>query len=79
VSDWYRPDYYRELKAAGGVTRNPKGPESSFDQAEPGQTKRVHLGGSFLCPDEYCTRYMISSRGKGEVCTGSNHLRFRCV
>ena len=31
TSDWYRPDYYRQLVAAGGVTRNPQGPDSSFD------------------------------------------------
>ncbi len=36
-------------------------------------------GGSFLCTDQYCTRYMIGTRGKGDVDTGSNHLGFRCV
>jgi len=36
-------------------------------------------GGSFLCTDQYCTRYMVGSRGKGEVNTGCNHLGFRCV
>ena len=79
VSDWYRPDYYAELVAAGGVTRNPRGPAASFDPAEPGVPKRVHRGGSFLCTDEYCSRYMVGSRGKGEVSTGTNHLGFRCV
>ena len=50
-----------------------------FDPAEPGEKKRVHRGGSFLCTDQYCTRYMVGTRGKGEVRTGSNHLGFRCV
>jgi formylglycine-generating enzyme len=77
-SDWYRADTYSDL-AAGGLTRNPKGPASSLDPAEPGQAKRVHRGGSFLCTDQYCTRYMIGTRGKGEVSSGSNHLGFRCV
>ena len=27
TSDWYRPDYYRQLAAAGGVARNPTGPD----------------------------------------------------
>jgi formylglycine-generating enzyme required for sulfatase activity len=36
-------------------------------------------GGSFLCTDQYCTRYMVGTRGKGEVSTGSNHLGFRCA
>ena len=79
VSDWYRPDYYAQLAAADGVARNPHGPESSFDPAEPGQPKRVHRGGSFLCTDQYCTRYMVGTRGRGEVSTGSNHVGFRLV
>jgi len=77
--DWYRPDYYAELASAGGVARNPAGPSESFDPAEPGQAKKVHRGGSFLCTDQYCSRYMVGTRGKGEVSTGTNHLGFRCV
>jgi len=79
VSDWYRPDYYAQLAREGGTARNPQGPASSFDPSEPTEKKRVHRGGSFLCTDQYCTRYMVGTRGKGEVTTGSNHLGFRCV
>ena len=79
VSDWYRPDYYAQLAAAGGVARNPHGPESSYDPSEPREKKRVHRGGSFLCTDQYCPRYMVGTRGKGEITTGANHLGFRCV
>ena len=79
TSDWYRADYYAQLAAAGGVARNPKGPDSSFDPSEPGQPKKVHRGGSFLCTDQYCSRYIVGTRGKGEVSTGTNHLSFRCV
>jgi sulfatase modifying factor 1 len=39
----------------------------------------VHRGGSYLCTEQYCTRYMIGTRGKGEVRTGSNHVGFRTV
>ncbi len=78
TSDWYRADYYQTL-AAEGVARNPPGPETPFDPAEPTERKRVHRGGSFLCTDEYCTRYMVGTRGKGEVRTASNHVGFRCV
>ena len=78
VSDWYRPDTY-VLHAQLGVVRNPTGPETPFDPAEPDQPKRVHRGGSFLCTDQYCTRYMNGTRGKGEITTASNHLGFRCV
>jgi formylglycine-generating enzyme required for sulfatase activity len=79
VSDWYRPDYYAQLAATGSVTRNPQGPASPFDPDEPNEKKRVHRGGSFLCTDEYCSRYMVGTRGKGEVTRGTNHLGFRCV
>jgi formylglycine-generating enzyme required for sulfatase activity len=78
-SDWYRPDYYAQLAKAGGVVRNPQGPDSPFDPSEPTEKKRVQRGGSFLCTDQYCTRYMVGTRGKGEVTSGSNHLGFRCV
>jgi sulfatase modifying factor 1 len=79
TSDWYRPDYYQQLAAAGGVARNPQGPESSYDPAEPTDKKRVHRGGSFLCTDQYCSRFLVGTRGKGEVSTGTSHLGFRCV
>jgi len=79
TSDWYRPDYYYQLAQAGGVARNPKGPDTPFDPAEPNEGKKVHRGGSFLCTDQYCSRYMVGTRGKGEISTGTNHLGFRCV
>jgi formylglycine-generating enzyme required for sulfatase activity len=79
VSDWYHSGYYAELATAAPVARNPQGPASSFDPDEPGAKKRVQRGGSFLCTDQYCSRYMVGTRGKGEVGTGTNHLGFRCV
>jgi sulfatase modifying factor 1 len=79
TSDWYRPDYYQALAATGQIARNPKGPADSFDPNEPGVQKRVQRGGSFLCTDQYCARYMAGGRGKGELDTGTNHLGFRCV
>ncbi|MGC1417616.1 MAG: formylglycine-generating enzyme family protein [Candidatus Acidiferrum sp.] len=79
TSDWYRPDYYAQLALLGGVARNPQGPDSPLDPSEPTEKKRVHRGGSFLCTDQYCSRYIVGTRGKGEVSTGTNHLGFRCV
>jgi sulfatase modifying factor 1 len=79
TSDWYRPDYYEQLANAGGVARNPKGPDSPYDPTEPNERKKTHRGGSFLCTDQYCSRYRVGTRGKGEVSTGTNHLGFRCV
>jgi formylglycine-generating enzyme required for sulfatase activity len=78
TSDWYRPDYYRKLLAAG-VARNPQGPDSAYDPSEPGHSKKAQRGGSFLCTDQYCSRYLVGTRGKGDVDTGTNHLGFRCV
>jgi formylglycine-generating enzyme required for sulfatase activity len=76
--DWYRHDYYATL-AAAGLARNPKGPDQSFDPGEPHTKKRVQRGGSFLCTDQYCTRYMVGTRGKGDWRSASDHIGFRCV
>jgi formylglycine-generating enzyme required for sulfatase activity len=77
TSDWYRADYYASLRDT--VAHNPTGPSSSYDPDEPGARKRVQRGGSFLCSEQYCTRYMVGTRGKGEVSSASNHVGFRCV
>jgi sulfatase modifying factor 1 len=79
TSDWYRPDYYRQLVSVGEMARNPQGPATPFDPSEPGEPKKVHRGGSYLCTNQYCSRYIVGTRGKGEVSTGTNHLGFRCV
>jgi len=78
TSDWYGPDTYQRA-SANGVAYDPQGPEASYDPAEPGQKKKVQRGGSYLCTDQYCSRYMVGTRGKGDVATGTNHLGFRCV
>ncbi|MFM1903674.1 MAG: Serine/threonine-protein kinase pkn1 [Planctomycetota bacterium] len=77
-SDWYRPDTYARDERLGTV-ENPRGPDRSFDPQEPGQAKRVQRGGSFLCSDQYCSRYIVGTRGKGEVSSSTNHIGFRCV
>ena len=79
TSDWYRADYYRQLATSGGITRNPQGPQASLDPDEPNEKKRTLRGGSFLCTDQYCSRYRVGTRGKGEVSSATNHLGFRCV
>ncbi|MFM7034734.1 MAG: formylglycine-generating enzyme family protein [Planctomycetia bacterium] len=79
-SDWYRPDAYaRQVRAARQGIRNPTGPDNSLDPQEPGVPKRVQRGGSFLCSESYCARYIVGTRGKGEVSSGTNHIGFRCV
>ena len=77
--DWYRPDYYAQLQLTGvAVARNPQGPDSSYSPGDD-QPQRVQRGGSFLCTDQYCTRYMMGTRGKGDIDTGNNNVGFRCV
>ncbi|HEY1600084.1 MAG TPA: formylglycine-generating enzyme family protein [Pirellulales bacterium] len=79
-ADWYKPNYYAAVApASDGAVHNPLGPVDSYDPLEPGIPKRVQRGGSFLCSDQYCTRYLMGSRGKGAVDSGENHLGFRCV
>jgi formylglycine-generating enzyme required for sulfatase activity len=76
-ADWYRPDYF--AAQAASTTRNPQGPGDSYDPQEPGIAKRVQKGGSFLCSDQYCVRYLVGSRGKGAVDSGSSNVGFRCI
>lgn len=77
--DWYRPDTYAARAKAGKSILNPEGPSSSEDPSEPGTAKRVQRGGSFLCSDQYCVRYLVGSRGRGAPDSGSSNLGFRCV
>lgn len=79
VNDWYSVDYYKSLAESGQTIKNPQGPNAYNDPNDPSQIKRVHRGGSFLCTDQYCTRYMVGTRGKGEYRSAANHLGFRCV
>jgi len=60
------------------VARNPQGPDSSYNAGD-GQPQRVQRGGSFLCTDQYCTRYMMGTRSKGDIDTSNNNVGFRCV
>lgn len=79
-SDWYEAAYYTT-----GPERNPQGPEDpklisriSLD-SDFGQPQRVRRGGSFLCADEYCKRYLPGTRDKNPPDSAANHTGFRCV
>jgi formylglycine-generating enzyme len=77
-ADWYRTDYYQKF-ADGKVVTNPQGPSDSMDAREPDVPKRVQRGGSFLCCDQYCARYLVGARGKGEPSSGCSNVGFRCA
>jgi formylglycine-generating enzyme len=81
-ADWYRPDAYTRAttgSAGASVITNPRGPSDSFDPGEPGIPKRVQRGGSFLCSDQFCSRYLVGSRGKGAQDSGGSNVGFRGV
>jgi formylglycine-generating enzyme len=73
-ADWYHPDAY-----SSSTESNPTGPLEGFDPEEPGVAKRVQRGGSFLCSNEYCVRYLAGARGKGDPGSAASHTGFRCV
>ena len=75
-SDWYDA---RAYAARGGATRNPPGPAAGFDPDEPAVAKRVVRGGSYLCSQFVCTRYLVGSRGRLEPTSTMAHLGFRLV
>ena len=79
TNDWYRADYYAQLASQGKTAHNPQGPDRPLDPEEPGVLKRVQRGGSFLCTEQYCSRYIVGTRGKGEINSATNHIGFRCV
>ena len=78
-ADWYRPDTYASRAQSAANSVNPAGPADSYDPAEPGAAKRVVRGGSYLCTDQYCARYLVGSRGKAEISSGASNLGFRLV
>ena len=78
-ADWYHAEAFAMRTAEGEPVINPTGPERSFDPAEPGTPKRSTRGGSFLCTDQYCTRYMVGTRGRAEPNSGALHIGFRIV
>jgi formylglycine-generating enzyme required for sulfatase activity len=79
TADWYRPDTYVRLAAGPAPAPGPRGPPAAYDPTEPSVPKRVIRGGSFLCSDQYCTRYLVGSRGKGDPASGASNLGFRLV
>lgn len=59
---------------------NPLGPgvDASRDPAS-GIPRKVIKGGSFLCADNYCSRYRPASRIPESIESSTVHISFRCV
>ncbi len=73
-SDWYDPGYY-----AASPKDNPKGPPAGALVEGEGQPQKVRRGGSFLCDERYCKRYVPSARDKNPTDSSANHTGFRCA
>ena len=78
-SDKYSAHTYAQDEQ-NGITKNPIGPEESFNPLEPYQTESyVMKGGSFLCNDDYCSGYRVARRLGVDPYSGAMHTGFRCV
>lgn len=69
-SDWYDAFFFSEAGTTG---------EDCRSNTIIVERYKVQKGGSFLCSEAYCRRYMLGTRGKGEWRTGSDDAGFRCV
>ena len=63
------------------VPRRPtrKGPSRALIRTSQACRSAVMRGGSFMCSDDYCSRYRPGSRGKGAPDSGASHIGFRCA
>ncbi|MBV8879995.1 MAG: formylglycine-generating enzyme family protein [Planctomycetaceae bacterium] len=75
-ADWFDENYYAKA-ATVSLLSDPTGPAAPPGPAY--SARRAQRGGSFLCCDEYCSRYRPSARHGGAPDTGMSHVGFRCV
>ena len=81
VWEWCADAYDRDAyanRAGTTVLSNPY-VEHGFDPRNPRSASRAQRGGSFLCNDQYCSRYRPSARHGLSPDTGMSHVGFRCV
>jgi len=74
TSDWYVSGHRRE------AALNPSGPSLLELHVAAGQSpSKVIKGGSYLCAQNYCSRYRASARQPQEVDLPTGHIGFRTV
>lgn len=76
VLDWYRPGHDGKSHQVNPIVDKK---EESFDPREPGVSKHVIKGGSFLCTLNYCSRARPTAREGQSPDTGTSHIGFRLV
>jgi formylglycine-generating enzyme required for sulfatase activity len=77
-SDWFSQTYYAELRPDPNraAHKNPQGPDTSSDPAEPGIWKRSVRGGSWISKEQ---DFRVSTRGREAPDFSASWLGFRCV
>jgi formylglycine-generating enzyme required for sulfatase activity len=73
-NDWYWALYY-----SASPRNNPSGPSTGDEVRETTIPSKVRRGGSFLCADEYCRRYLPGARDHSPPNDAASHNGFRCV
>lgn len=76
TQDWYRIGHDGKAHSVDPVASNR---QESFDPRDPGVSKHVIKGGSFLCARNYCSRYRPAAREAQSPDTGTSHIGFRLV
>jgi formylglycine-generating enzyme required for sulfatase activity len=64
-------DRYGPYAVAQGESVDPRGPAEGTD--------RVMRGGSWMCSENFCSRYRVAARSHATPDTGLNNLGFRCA
>jgi sulfatase modifying factor 1 len=65
-------------RSGPGVINNPL-VEKSFDPRNSRSASRSQRGGSFLCSNQFCSRYRPGARHGQAPDTGMSHVGFRCA
>ncbi len=78
VWEWTSDFYSAQKPSSCGGSSSKKGNEENQAMSQR-MSQRVIKGGSFLCSENYCTRYRPSARIPETEDTSTNHLGFRCI
>lgn len=74
--DWYRLGHKGKEHQVNPTVADAS---KSLDPREPGVAKHVIKGGSFLCAQNYCSRFRPAAREAQSPDTGTSHIGFRLV
>ena len=79
VSDWYRPDYYAQLAAAGPSHAIRKGPATSSIPTSPARRNACTAAARSSAPTVLLALHGRHARQGRSRARARNHLGFRCV